>query len=216
MSFKYILTAALSAFIGLTSVNTQAASIWFEPVEQDIKIGGVATLNIWADASDVGGFLAGGFDVFVEEFPKDPTKIPVVTYNNDFAFDDSFPTDFLFSRTGDDCSANPALPGCSGPGEINGIAFYNVNGIAVYGATLVGTLSFTGMNLGYAVVYMTDNDYPAGSWFATDGTDLTGMVSYGSARINVVPLPAALWLMTGGLGVLLAFARKRNTALYRY
>ena len=72
----------------------------------------------------------------------------------------------------------------------------------------MGSLSFTGVNLGYALVTMADNDLPAGGWFATDGSSL--VVNYGSARINVVPVPAAAWLMTGGLAMLLGFTRKRK------
>ena len=210
MSVKYILTTAVASLIGLSSVNTQAASIWLEPVEQSIKIGQVATLAIWADASDVGGFLAGGLDVFVEEFPKDPIKVPVVRYNDDFTFDPIFPTEPAFSSTGDNCFVDPSIPGCSGANEINGIAFGSFSGLAAAGPTLVGTLSFTGVNLGYAVVYMMDNDNPTGGWFATDGSSL--VVNYGSARINVVPVPAAVWLMTSGLAMLLGFARKHKTA----
>jgi len=212
MNNKLLETLSAMVLFGMMIVNAQAASIWLEPVEKSIKIGQVATLEIWADASDVGGFLAGGLDVFVEEFPRDPAKIPVVRYNDDFTFDPAFPTDPAFSRTGDNCFVDPWIPGCSGANEINGIAFGSFTGLAAAGPTLVGSLSFTGVNLGYAVVYMTDNDYPAGGWFATDGTDLAGLVNYCSARINVVPVPAAAWLMMSGLGVLLGFVRKRNAA----
>jgi hypothetical protein len=154
--------------------------------------------------------LAGGLDVFVEEFPRDPAKIPVVRYNDDFTFDPIFPIDPAFSSSGDNCFVYPSILGCSGTNEINSIAFGSFTGLAVAGPTLVGSLSYTGVNLGYAVVTMADNDLPAGGWFATDGTSL--VVNYGSARINVVPVPAAAWLMMSGLGVLLGFIRKRNVA----
>ena len=208
MNSKMLKTCSVAAIIGLTSVNTQAASIWLEPATQDNILGGVATLDLWADASDVGGFLAGGLDLFY-----DPT---IVTYNGDFAFDAGFLTDPDFSRPGtsgdpDNCFLDPSVTGCSGPGEINGIAFGNFNGLAADGPILVGTLSFTGLNLGTALLTMDDNDFPAGNWFATDGTDLAGLVIYGSARFGV-PVPAAVWLMASGLAMLLGFARKRKTA----
>lgn len=60
MSVNFLQTSTLAALVGLASINTQAASIWLEPVSQNINVGGVATLSLWADASDVGGFLAGG------------------------------------------------------------------------------------------------------------------------------------------------------------
>ena len=209
MSFKLLKSAAAATVIGAASLNAQAASIWLEPVSQDTITGGVASLNMWADASDVGGFLAGGLDLFY-----DPA---VVSYNGDFAFDAAFPTDPSFSRTGDDCAANPATPGCSGPGEINGIGFGNFGGIAAGGPTLVGSLSFTGVNLGVATLTMADNDFPAGNWFATDGTDLLGLVSYvapgaGPAEINVnvIPVPAAVWLFGSGLLGLVGVARRRK------
>jgi len=210
MTNKFLLTSAVASLIGLMTINTQAASIWLEPASQNINVGGVANLELWADASDVGGFLAGELDVFVEEFPKDPTKIPVLSYNDDFIFDAAFPTDPVFSSTGDNCFVDPSITGCSGANEINGIAFGSFTGLAAAGPTLVGTLSFTGVNLGYAVVYMMDNDIPTGGWFATDGSSLT--VNYSSARINVVPVPATVWLMTSGLAMLLGFARKHKTA----
>jgi len=135
-----------------------------------------------------------------------------VTYNGDFAFDAAFLTDPAFSRTGDNCFTNPAIPGCSGPNEINGIAFGSFTGLAADGPTLVGSLSFTVLNLGTTLLTMDDNDFPAGSWFSTDGTDLAGLVTYGIAGFPEIPVPAAVWLMTSGLAMLLGFARKHKTA----
>jgi hypothetical protein len=204
MNSKRLKTCSVAVIIGLASVNTQAASIWLEPVTHGPIIGGVANLEIWADASDVGGFLAGGLDLFYDA--------TIVTYNGDFTFDAAFATDPAFSRTGDNCSVTSST-GCAVPGEINGIAFGNFAGIAGGGPTLVGSLSFIGVSLGYTLLTMADNDLPAGAWFATDGSGpLT--VDYGSAEMNMpdIPPPAAVWLMISGLGMLLAIARNRKIA----
>ena len=202
MKNKIINTCIAATLLGLSSVSAQAASIWLEPDSQNVSLGGVASLTLWADASDVGGFLAGGLDMFYDN--------GILTYNGDFAFDLGFPTDPFFSRLGDDC-ADVMAPGCSVPGEINGIAFGDFNGLAIDGPTLVGTLSFTLINIEGlpTLVTMQDNDTPAGSWFATDGSGPLD-VTYGSAE--VVPVPAAAWLMLSGLGLLGGLARRKANA----
>lgn len=213
MSIKILTTTACAAVLGLASVNTQAASIWLEPVSQDILPGGTANLELWADASDVGGFLGGGLDVFYDN--------TLLVYNEDFAFDPSFPTDVDLSRPGtngipDNCAVDPTASGCSVPGEINGIAFgtFLDEGLAGAGPTLVGTLSFTGSDLfdiGMTTsLTMADNDLPAGPFIATDFTNLAGLVDYTGATVNAVPIPAAVWLMFGGLGMLVGVARRRK------
>ena len=203
MSFKLLQTTAVAAVVGLASINTHAATIWLEPVTQDTTIGGVATLELWADGEGV-AFLAGGLDVFYDE--------TIVSYNDDFAFDAAFPTDPDFSRPGtsgdpDNCTTDPSALGCSGPGEINGIAFGNFNGIADT-VTLVGTLSFTGLSVGVSPITMATNDLPAGDWYDVNGSLMD--VIYRGAHFGV-PVPAAVWLMTSGLAVLLGFTRKRKT-----
>jgi len=204
MNSKLLKTCSAMALFGAMTVNTQAASIWLEPEPNvDINVGGVAPYELWADASDVGGFLAGGLDLFYDS--------TVLTYDDNFAFDPGLGNDPAFSRTGDNCFVDPSIAGCSGPGEINGIAFGNFNGLADTGPTLVGSLSFTGLALGVSPLTMDDNDTPAGEWFATDGSGPLG-VDYGTGQVTVVPVPAAVWLMTGGLGMLLGFARKRKAA----
>lgn len=198
MSNKFLQTSAVAAVIGLASINTQAATIWLEPVTQVSD--GVASLEIWADASDVGGFLAGGLDLFYDD--------AVLTYNDDFAFDAAFDTDPAFSRLGDDC-ATSMVTGCAVTGEINGIAFGNFNGLAADGPTLVGSLSFSGMPLDITLLTMADNDFPAGSWFATDGSGPLEVV-YGSAEVSAIPVPAAVWLFGTGLLGLVGVARRRK------
>lgn len=191
--FGFALSAAMS-------INAQAASISLEPAsDKDINLGEVVSYQLWADASDVGGFLGGGLDLFYDS--------EILTYNGDFAFDAAFPTDPALSRTGDNCFVNAAVAGCSGPGEVNGIAFGEFSGLAAAGPTLVGTLSFAGLDLGTSPLTMADNDDPSGAWFATDGSGPLD-VDYGVAQVHVVPVPAAIWFMAGGLGMLLRFTRK--------
>ena len=204
MNSKLLHLGTALALSAAMTLNAQAASIWLQPAPNvDIGVGETATYELWADAADVGGFLAGGLDLFYDS--------SLLRYNDDFTFDAGFPTDPAFSRTGDNCFTTPAALGCSGPDEINGIAFGNFSGLAAAGPTLVGSLSFDGLNPGVSALTMTDNDLPAGEWFATDGSGPL-VVDYGAGQATVIPLPAAAWLMTGGLGMLLGFARKRIAA----
>ena len=198
MTVKFLLTGAFTTLIGLVSLNIQAASIWLEPVSQDTTIGGVATLELYADGEGI-AFLAGGLDVFYDE--------NIVSYNDDFAFDAAFDYDPAFSRTGDDCSADITALGCNVAGEINGIGFGNFNGIADT-ATLVGTLSFTGLSVGVSPVTMATNDLPAGDWYDVDSNLME--VAYNGAEVNVVPVPAAVWLFGTGLLGLIGVARRRK------
>jgi hypothetical protein len=203
MAIKSLITSAAAALIGMSSLNAQAASTWLKTVIQSPTISGVANLELWADGEGV-AFLAGGLDVFYDE--------TIVSYNDDFAFDAAFPTDPDFSRPGtsgdpDNCTTDPSALGCSGPGEINGIAFGNFNGIADT-VTLVGTLSFTGLSVGVSAITMATNDLPAGDWFDVSGSPMD--VVYRGAQFGV-PVPAAVWLMTSGLAALFGFARKRKT-----
>jgi hypothetical protein len=203
MTVKFLLTGAFTTLIGLVSLNIQAASIWLEPITQSPTIGGVATLKLWADGEGI-AFLAGGLDVFYDE--------TIISYNNDFAFDAAFPTDPDFSRPGtsgdpDNCTTDPSALGCSGRGEINGIAFGNFNGIADT-VTLVGTLSFTGLSVGVSPITMATNDLPAGEWFDVSGNLMD--VVYRGAQFGV-PVPAAVWFMISGLAALFGFARKCKT-----
>jgi hypothetical protein len=197
---KQILNSSIAAaLLGLVSVNALATTISLTPTSStNIGIGGVVTFDMYTDAADVGGILAGGLDLFYD--------IGILGYNGDFAFDPGFPTDLAFSRLGDDC-ATTLTANCGGAGEINGIAFGNFGGLAASGSTLVGSLSFTGMNLGTSSLAMADNDLPAGSWFDVSGALID--MTYEGASVNVVPVPAAVWLFGSGLLGLIGVARRR-------
>ena len=197
MAFKSIIWASVTLLV-LASVNSQAATISLTPTSTNINIGETATFDMYLDAADVGGVLFGGLDIFYDS--------SILRYNGDFAFDPAFPNDPAFSLVGDDCATVAAL-GCSGPGEINGIAFGSFTGLGASGPTLVGSLSFTGMANGTSLLTMFDNDLPAGSWFATDGSPI--IMDYIGAEV-VVPVPAATWLFGSGLIGLVGFARRKT------
>ena len=190
------------ALFGLMVFEAQAATISLMPTSSTtINQGGVVSFDMFADAADVGGILAGGLDVFYD--------IGILRYNGDFAFDPGFPIDPALSRVGDDC-ATVAAPGCSVPGEINGTAFGSFNGLAASGPTLVGSLSFTGMADGTSLLTMFDNDFPVGSWFSTSGNPIAMNYTGSSVIVSAVPVPAAAWLFGSGLLGLVGMARRKE------
>lgn len=55
--------------------------------------------------------------------------------------------------------------------------------------------------------FQVDNANGSGAFFIYGEGDVQGSIDF--ARLTAVPVPAALWLMIGGLGMLLGFAKKR-------
>ena len=203
---KKLLNTCAATLLGMASVSSQASSIDMIATGSTlINVGDTVTFEIWADFSDVGGTIGGGLDMFYDS--------AVLSYNNDFAFDPSFPTDPLMTSLGDDC-ATAATLGCTGPGEIDGIAVgtFSFFGLAASGPTLVGSLSFTGAFAGFAALTMADNDPLFGSWFDNSTFGLTFPV-YNDALVEVsaVPVPAAVWLFGSGLIGLAGVARRKKS-----
>ena len=81
--------------------------------------------------------------------------------------------------------------------------------------TLMATLGFTAVGAAaseaLASFSMQDasDDFSGGWWGA--GFSPIDVPSFGTFSMEIVPLPAAVWFMIGGLGTLLGFCRKRTT-----
>ena len=204
MQFISSTLSSIVVLFGVVATGVQAASISLIPTDStNIAVGDVVSFELYADASDVGGILAGGLDLFYNS--------GILSYNGDFAFDAGFLTDPFYSRLGDNCATSPASSGCGGLGEINGIGFGSDKGLAASGSTLVGSLSFTGTAEGISALTMADNDLPAGSWYDNSTYAQIDMGYNGSSvTVSAVPVPAAAWLFGAGLLGLAGVSRRRG------
>ncbi len=203
MSKRKLKLAAL--FISLLSFNTRAATIELVPIgSTSITIGESVTFEIWADFSDVGGTIGGGFDVFYDS--------SVLLYNDDFVFSSTFGADSSISRVGDNCFSS-LVTGCGSINEVNGISPNNFTGMA-NSLSLMGTFSFAGIKPAVATLTMGDNDYPAGMWY-NNSTYSVVLPDYLGATIQVsaVPLPSAAWLFLSGLLGFVSITKKKQKTL---
>lgn len=127
------------------------------------------------------GTLGGGLDIFY-----DAAVIEFLGF--DFA-SATLSLDPALSRAPDELA-----------GELEGLGFGNFAGIA--GAGRVGTLSFKALAAGSTqlVLAVTDNLLKGGPFVSADTFGEQAVdLSAASVTVAPVPLPAAAWLMAGGL-----------------
>jgi hypothetical protein len=184
--------------LGGISLSANAVSVFLSPADQTVSLGDQVSVDLMWDFTG-NAALGGGTD-----FAWDPAALSLVS----IVFDNNFGTgpgqfDPAFTR----CDNEE----CSGEGFIDGLATGNFAGLGDPGPIYIATITFDTLAAGSFLIDISEDAGIAGPFISaiTFGpyTDLT----FGDATINVdagVPLPAAAWLMIGGLGALLGRRRK--------
>ena len=194
------LVAAL-AMISIGS-TTYANVISFDDPAQAALVGDVVTFDIEMDF--INSTVGGSFDVFY-----DSSLLSFISFEFDAAF--TAIIDPAFSVLPDNCLVDgAAISGCSvGDSELNGIAFGNFDGVT--GTHIIGTLSFITLDSGVAEITMATNDGPYEGFFSSvDASELVVLYGPGKIHITQVPVPAAVWLMLSGIGLLGGLSRRHS------
>lgn len=200
--FKRKLTPFLAAMV-LSSLGATANAnvIYLSPFVQSVSPGDLVSFDL--SMSFLGDTIGGALDVF---YTPDTLGFVSFEFNPDFLGPVADPDLSVFPT---DCSVGPApFGGCSaGDPELNGIGFGHFDGIS--GDHIIGTLTFMALAPGAGVITMATNDEPWGSaFFNTLGNEM--VVHYSPAKVEVVPIPAAVWLFASGIGLFAGFARRRR------
>ncbi|MDO8706570.1 MAG: VPLPA-CTERM sorting domain-containing protein [Sulfuricaulis sp.] len=185
MKKTVVVSAIVATLVGFGSL-AEAATISLSPGHQDVAPGSAVSVVLGFDFTGGTSVLGGGVDVFYNSSVLDFVSF---TYNPALAIDPDF------SRVPDDMS-----------GEVNGISFGNFGGLS--GTGVVGTLQFKALALGETPLTMADNNSPAGPFFDVAAKQVT--MNYQNAHVNVVPIPAAVWLFGSGLAGLGLFRTRRR------
>jgi len=185
------LLSLVSAFVlGGLSMAANAASVSLQPATVDVHVGDSFGVDVWWDFTGE-ATLGGGTDA-----TWDPAGLSFVS----LVFDDNPDFDPAFTRQGE-----------VSPGLIDGFATGNFNGLAGDGPLYIATITFTALTEGSFVIDLAEDTGIAGPFVSIAGQLYPDLV-FSGATVNVsggaVPLPAALWLMIGGLGTLLGYRRK--------
>lgn len=181
---KWCAGAVLAVF---TAVS-QAATVSLSPLSQNVALGNPVSLLLNMDFTG-DPTLGGGVDIF---------------YNSSLLSFVSFTFD---SGLGDETSLR-RLPDVL-TNELNGLAFNSFTGLS--GPSLVGTLTFNTIGAGTALFTMADNDFPAGGFYSAATFDPQAVTYQGvSVNVTAVPLPAAVWLMLSGMGLIGAMTQRKR------
>ena len=175
----------LTAFAALLALPVSAATVSLQPTVASVGEGATFSVDLVLDATDAP--VTSGFDFKGQGFVTvtfDQTKVAF----NSFSFNS--PAVQLGAIT-------------TGAGSVA----FGVNDSSA--AQTIGTFSFTalapaGNTIGFTVA---DSVPVLGSFVNTNPTIVPYTPDFIGGEVNVVPIPAAAWLMLSGLGVLGGWSR---------
>lgn len=180
-----MISKSISAVVGLGFLamsSAQAANVSLNPADSSVGVGGSFTLQV-----DASGFSIPtiGAELGVDYNPA-VLSLDAATWNPNSPFEDDVTL-------------------------VNDIvSFYTF--AEASGDFQVVDLQFTVLSNTPTKISLIDQETNLLGWFDTSGNPISG-ITYDGASVNVnpVPLPAAVWMMLGGLG-LLGWTGKRRAA----
>lgn len=178
MAFRIrtFVTAAVLGLLGISSSN--AASLYLLPASSDVQLSaGTTTLELYMDFTGT-PTIGGGIDLSL----TGPISFASFTPSSYFAGLDS-----LFSGHG---STN-----ADGDYEIHFGDFAGLGGVNKLGDINVNLLAGGSGGIGLAI-----NQF-YGQFYDTNSLPMT--VALNGAEVNIVPLPATVWMLLTGVGSLL-------------
>lgn len=177
-----------------SAMSAQAAELSLSPIYQTVNLGDQIMLLLYGDFRDE-PILGGGLDLFFDD-----EAFGFVSF--DFMAAESVGDDPAFRRMPDIHS-----------NELNGISFGNFAGMS--SRSLIGIFTFTTLAPGVYDFSLLANEGGGpnnpGPFVSMAGIPID--VDFSGAVVEVlggaaVPLPAAVWLMLGGIGFLARFRRR--------
>jgi hypothetical protein len=182
---------AITAFMWTLPLSLHAATVTLDPDSLTVNEGGTISVNLLLDATDAPGNDPGSYIGSVR-----------------VAFDEAL-TDFNgFSFAAPVLEGSPSV---TDDGDSVVLGFVNAFGGPDTG--VIGTFTFTALGAVGDVISFTATDYnPFGSFFNINpsaGPETALDPDFVNATVEVVPIPASLWLFSSALVFVGGIVRKR-------
>lgn len=186
---KLFMKVAAAAATLLFSWTTHAASVTLIPDAAAVDNGDVLTVQLALNAPDAAGTLPGAFHGIV-----------VLDYDPTLVMFDSF----AFTAPAE--AADPVITSSNAGLNSIEVAFQNAFNIGTIGTFTFNVLGMDGDTIDLTV---RDADDFFGSFVNTVPTIQPLYPDFEGATVNVVPIPAAVWLFMSALGLAAGVARRR-------